>query len=101
MIRGLYAFGRGGVLGTGLGAGLPQVGSIPAIPAIHTDFVFAALGEELGLVGALAICALYLLIAARGFHIALVSTHIRRRENSACSAVWQPWPKYPVTLWSV
>jgi cell division protein FtsW (lipid II flippase) len=70
VIRGLYAFGRGGVLGTGLGAGLPQVGSIPAIPAIHTDFVFAALGEELGLVGALAICALYLLIAARGFHIA-------------------------------
>jgi len=70
VIRGLYAFGRGGVLGTGLGAGLPQVGSVPAIPAIHTDFVFAALGEELGLVGALAICALYLLIAARGFHIA-------------------------------
>ena len=70
VIRALYAFGRGGVLGTGLGAGLPQVGNVAAIPAIHTDFVFAALAEELGLVGAVAICALYLLIAARGFHIA-------------------------------
>lgn len=70
VVRALYAFGRGGVLGTGLGAGLPQVGSVAAIPAIHTDFVFAALSEELGLIGAVAICALYLLIAARGFHIA-------------------------------
>ena len=70
VIRGLYAFGRGGVLGTGLGAGLPQVGSVAAIPAIHTDFVFAALSEEMGLMGAVAICGLYLLVAARGFHIA-------------------------------
>lgn len=70
VIRALYAFGRGGVLGTGLGAGLPEVGSVPAIPAIHTDFVFAALSEELGLLGALAILALYLVIAERGFRIA-------------------------------
>ena len=48
IIRALYAFGRGGVLGTGLGAGLPQVGTVAAIPALHTDFVFAALAEELG-----------------------------------------------------
>lgn len=70
VIRALYAFGRGGVLGTGLGAGLPEVGSVPAIPAIHTDFVFAALAEELGLLGALAILGLYLVIAQRGFRIA-------------------------------
>jgi cell division protein FtsW (lipid II flippase) len=70
IIRALYAFGRGGVLGTGLGAGLPEVGSVAAIPAIHTDFVFAALAEELGLLGALAILALYLVIAQRGFRIA-------------------------------
>ncbi|HSH22160.1 MAG TPA: FtsW/RodA/SpoVE family cell cycle protein, partial [Candidatus Caenarcaniphilales bacterium] len=70
LVRALYAFGRGGVLGTGLGAGLPEVGSVPAIPAIHTDFVFAALAEELGLLGALAILALYLVIAQRGFRIA-------------------------------
>jgi cell division protein FtsW (lipid II flippase) len=70
VIRALYAFGRGGVLGTGLGAGLPQVGGVAAIPAIHTDFVFAALAEELGLIGGVAICGLFLLIAERGLQIA-------------------------------
>ncbi|HUG47749.1 MAG TPA: FtsW/RodA/SpoVE family cell cycle protein [Candidatus Limnocylindria bacterium] len=70
VIRALYAFGRGGILGTGLGAGLPQVGGTPSIPAIHTDFVFAALAEELGLLGGLAILAVYALIAQRGLRIA-------------------------------
>jgi cell division protein FtsW (lipid II flippase) len=70
IIRALYAFGRGGVLGTGLGGGLPQVGTQPAIPAIHTDFVFTALSEELGLLGGLAILCLYLVIAQRGLRIA-------------------------------
>jgi cell division protein FtsW (lipid II flippase) len=69
-IRALYAYGRGGILGTGFGAGLPQVGSVPSIPAIHTDFVFAALAEEMGMLGALAVLGLYALIAQRGFRIA-------------------------------
>ena len=70
IIRALYAYGRGGILGTGLGAGLPQVGNVPSIPAIHTDFVFAALAEELGMLGALGVLGLYLVIAQRGFRIA-------------------------------
>jgi cell division protein FtsW (lipid II flippase) len=70
IIRALYAYGRGGILGTGLGAGLPQVGNVPSIPAIHTDFVFAALAEELGMLGGLALLGLYALIAQRGFRIA-------------------------------
>jgi cell division protein FtsW len=70
VIRALYAYGRGGILGTGLGAGLPSVGDVPSIPAIHTDFVFAALAEELGMLGALAVLGLYLVIAERGFRIA-------------------------------
>jgi cell division protein FtsW (lipid II flippase) len=70
VIRALYAFGRGGVLGTGLGAGLPQVSTVPAIPAIHTDFVFAGLAEELGMLGGVAISGLYLVIAERGLRIA-------------------------------
>ena len=57
VLRALYAFGRGGILGTGLGAGLPEIGGVAAIPLLHTDFAFAALGEELGLMGALAIGA--------------------------------------------
>ncbi len=71
VIHALYAFGRGGVLGTGLGAGLPAVGDTPGdLPAVHTDFVYAALGEELGMLGALAIVALYAVIAERGLRIA-------------------------------
>jgi cell division protein FtsW (lipid II flippase) len=70
VIRALYAFGRGGVLGTGLGAGLPQVGDNLAIPAVHTDFVFTALSEELGMLGGFAILGLYLVIGERGLRIA-------------------------------
>ena len=70
VIRGLYAFGSGGLLGTGLGGGLPQVGSVPAIPLMHTDFVFAALSEELGMAGGVALCGVYLVIAERGLRIA-------------------------------
>jgi cell division protein FtsW len=70
VIRALYAYGRGGILGTGLGAGLPSVGTVPSIPAIHTDFVFAAVAEEMGMLGALAVLGLYLVIAERGFRIA-------------------------------
>src|SRR5204863_490144 len=55
---------------TGLGAGLPLVGGQPPIPAVHTDFPFAALGEELGLVGVLAILGLYLVVIERGLRIA-------------------------------
>ena len=50
-----------------------------AIPAIHTDFVFAALAEELGLIGAVAILGLYLLIAERGLHIAATAGDDFRR----------------------
>jgi cell division protein FtsW (lipid II flippase) len=70
VVRALYAFARGGVVGTGLGAGLPQVGAAPAIPLMHSDFVFAALGEELGLLGVVAIAACYLVIAERGLRVA-------------------------------
>jgi cell division protein FtsW (lipid II flippase) len=70
VIRGTYAFGRGGVIGTGLGAGLPSVDGAPAIPAVHTDFAFAALAEELGMLGAVALSGIYLVIAERGLRIA-------------------------------
>src|SRR5262245_1557436 len=72
IIQALYAFGRGGLLGTGLGAGLPTVGGGQpgSIPEVHTDFPFAALGEELGLIGVLAILGLYLVVIERGLRIA-------------------------------
>lgn len=70
VVQALYAFGRGGILGTGLGAGLPTIGGNLPIPEVNTDFVFAALGEELGLVGVLAVLGLYLVIVERGLRIA-------------------------------
>ena len=70
VVQALHAFARGGLIGTGLGAGLPSVAGRPPIPALHTDFPFAALGEELGLVGILAVLGLYLVLVERGLRIA-------------------------------
>jgi cell division protein FtsW (lipid II flippase) len=70
VIQALYAFGRGGLLGTGLGAGLPTVNGHLPIPAVHTDFPLAALGEELGMVGVMAILGLFLVVVERGLRIA-------------------------------
>jgi cell division protein FtsW (lipid II flippase) len=70
VVQALIAFARGGLLGTGLGAGLPAVGGRLPIPAIHTDFPLAALGEELGLIGVTAILGIYLVIIERGLRIA-------------------------------
>jgi cell division protein FtsW (lipid II flippase) len=70
VVQALHAFARGGLIGTGLGAGLPNIAGRPPIPALHTDFPFAALGEELGLVGILAVLGLYLVLVERGLRIA-------------------------------
>ncbi len=69
-IQALHAFARGGLLGTGLGAGLPSVAGQLPIPAVHTDFPLAALGEELGMTGVVAILGCYMVIVARGLRIA-------------------------------
>jgi cell division protein FtsW (lipid II flippase) len=66
LVQGLFGFATGGVLGTGLGRGNPQI-----VPFAQTDFIFSALGEELGLVGVMAILTVYLLFVARGMRAAL------------------------------
>ena len=73
-IQALHAFARGGLLGTGLGAGLPAIGGQLPIPAVHTDFPLAALGEELGMAGVLAILGCYLVVVERGLRIAAAAT---------------------------
>ncbi|HUX77966.1 MAG TPA: FtsW/RodA/SpoVE family cell cycle protein [Anaerolineae bacterium] len=65
IVQSLLAFGAGGVFGQGLGLGSPTY-----IPAVHTDFVFAAIGEEFGLAGTLVVVALYGVSMFRGFRIA-------------------------------
>jgi cell division protein FtsW (lipid II flippase) len=69
IVQSLHAFARGGLLGTGLGEGLPIVGGRLPIPEVHTDFPLAALGEELGLVGVIAILGLYFVVIQRGLRI--------------------------------
>jgi cell division protein FtsW (lipid II flippase) len=69
LVQSMLALAGGGVMGTGIGFGSPA-----DIPAVHTDFVYAAIVEELGMAGGTAILALYALLAIRGFRIAIVAT---------------------------
>jgi len=66
IVQSLLAFASGGFLGQGLGQGLPT-----AIPVVHTDFVFAAIGEEYGLWGATGILLCFALLISRAFYIAV------------------------------
>ena len=66
LVQALFAFGSGGVAGTGLSLGSPT-----KIPAVETDFIFAAIGEELGLIGTTAIIAAFLLMVGVGLRIAI------------------------------
>ena len=65
-IRGLFALAGGGITGTGLGRGDPT-----RIPEAKNDFIFAAIGEELGLIGTTAIVIAFLLIVGAGLRIAV------------------------------
>src|SRR6267378_2360222 len=67
-IQMLYALGLGGPFGEGLGAGKEKFGYLPHP---YTDSIFAVLGDELGLAGALVIVLLFLALAFRGVRIAL------------------------------
>ena len=64
LVTGLFGFAHGGLLGTGLGSGRPDL-----VPLAESDYIIPSLGEELGLVGIFAILALYLLFVSRGFRI--------------------------------
>jgi cell division protein FtsW (lipid II flippase) len=70
VIQALHAFARGGILGAGLGAGLPELSGRLPVPAVHTDFPLAAIGEELGLAGVIGVLACYLVLVIRGLRIA-------------------------------
>ncbi len=64
LVQGIFGLADGGLIGTGLGRGQPGI-----TPLARSDFIMAALGEELGLIGVFAILALYLLFVSRGFRI--------------------------------
>ncbi len=66
LAQGWFALASGGLVGTGLGQGSPTL-----IPYVGSDFIFAAFGEELGMVGAAGLLLLYLVLIGRGLRIGL------------------------------
>jgi cell division protein FtsW len=77
-VQALIAFGSGGLMGNGLGAGQQKMGYLPAG---HTDFVLPNVGEELGFLGVALIGVLFALILIHGARVALVA--LRRRDHFA------------------
>ncbi|WP_344125952.1 FtsW/RodA/SpoVE family cell cycle protein [Luedemannella flava] len=73
LVQSLLGLGTGGMFGVGPGAGLPYLEDYDqyVLPAVHNDFVFAGLGEEIGLFGLTALLAVYLLIVERGLRAAI------------------------------
>lgn len=73
LIQSLYALGSGGVFGSGLGNSRQKA---LFMPEPHNDFIFAIIGEELGLIGCIAIILLFMFIVIKGVSIA-----IKARDN--------------------
>ena len=70
IVQSLMAFANGGIFGEGIGQGLPDF-----IPVVHSDFIFAALGEEWGLLGIIVLIATISAIVLRGLRIAILHQH--------------------------
>jgi len=66
LVQGLLGLGTGGLFGAGPGGGQPL-----KVPEVHNDFIFAGLGEEIGLFGLSALLVVYLLVAERGLRAGL------------------------------
>lgn len=88
LTQSLIAFGRGGWFGVGLG---DSVQKLFYLPEAHTDFLFAVIAEELGLMGILVVLILYSIIIFRGFMIGLYAYH-KKRLFAAFSA-------YGISFW--
>lgn len=88
LTQSLIAFGRGGFLGVGLGGSIQK---LFYLPEAHTDFLFAVLAEELGLVGVFLVIALYSILVVRGLTIGYTA-HNQERLFAAFTA-------YGLTVW--
>jgi cell division protein FtsW len=88
LTQSLIAFGRGGWFGSGLGESIQK---LLYLPEAHTDFLFAVLAEELGLVGILVVMALYSILVIRGLTIGYTA-HTQERLFASFTA-------YGLTFW--
>ena len=78
IVQSLYSLADGGLSGTGIGKGMPRL-----IPVVESDFIFSAIGEEMGLLGASGILIGYMLLAIRG----LTTAARAKSDVSAFTAV--------------
>ena len=76
LTQSLIAIGRGGVSGLGLGEGMQK---LSYLPEAHTDFVFAVIGEELGLIGCGVVLLLLAILVFRGYQVARQSMRLQHR----------------------
>ena len=76
IVQSLYSLADGGLIGAGIGKGLPTY-----IPVVESDFIFSAIAEESGLLGGAAVLICFLLLAVRGF-----ATAARAKSDSAAFA---------------
>ncbi len=81
-VQSSYAIQAGGVTGEGIGLGEPE-----AIPAVATDYVFSAIGEEMGLAGAFGVILLYTLLVASSLRASLAAPDQFGRLLCACVAL--------------
>jgi len=74
-VQSLYSIGHGGFAGTGLGTGtFTSSSGRQIIPELKTDFIYSALAQELGLIGAAALLLLYMVFVLRGFRVSLFAS---------------------------
>lgn len=76
LTQSLMAIGRGEWMGVGLGS---SVLKLSYLPEAHTDFIFAVIGEELGLFGVITVIGLYALVLWRGLHVGLKGVEVGQR----------------------
>ena len=80
VIQGLVAFANGGISGVGIGNGLQKMNFLPAA---HTDYILATLGEEFGLIGTLTVLCLFMLWTSRVFLL-----YVKATEPFQAALIW-------------
>ena len=84
LVKSLYSIANGGFGGAGLGKGTFVTATTPPkalIPYVNSDFIYSALAQELGLVGAAALLLVFMLFVARGMKVALQATTASRSSS--------------------
>lgn len=88
LTQSLIAIGRGELFGVGLGS---SVQKLFYLPEAHTDFVFAVLAEELGLIGVLVTLGLFMVLVWRAFHISRLAAEAGLAFQAYCAAGFGMW----------